>query len=96
MIQSTSNSHGSDRTASIAPPTGSSVAPKAPRADDGDSLSTPNAEILRQALESTPEVRPDVVENGKKLAVDPNYPPREIIEQLARLFNQSIDLTESV
>lgn len=57
----------------------------------GDTLDTTSSTSLREALSALPEVRPDSVEQGRKLAMDPNYPPRAIIENIARLFIQSQD-----
>lgn len=59
----------------------------------GDTLDTTGGTALRESLAALPEVRPDAVEQGKKLAMDPNYPPRAIIENIARLFINSQDLT---
>jgi hypothetical protein len=63
-------------------------------ADSTDHLSSPNSQALREALNHSPEVRPEVVERGHRLAVDPNYPPREIIMSLAKLLSNSADLSE--
>jgi len=60
----------------------------------GDRLSSANTDALREALNNTPEVRPDVVKRGRELAVDLNYPPREIIAQLAKLMLASNDLSD--
>lgn len=56
-----------------------------------DSLSTENAVGLQNALAVTPEIRPEVVARAEKLAVDLNYPPREIIERVASLIASSHD-----
>jgi len=94
MIQSTSQSHSSFRADAIPPAGSQSPAPKKLDAASTDSLSTDNAESLHRALASTPEIRPEVVEMGHHLAVDPNYPPRQIIEQLAKMFTESADPAE--
>lgn len=93
MIQPTSNFHGYHRTDAVSgssakPAQGSSVKPPS---DDsaGERLSSTNTDALREALSNSPEVRPEMVERGKRLAVDPNYPPREIIEKLADLMLKS-------
>lgn len=57
----------------------------------GEQLSTIHAENLRAALTRTPEIRPEVVERARGLAADPNYPPRQIIEDVARLITMSGD-----
>ena len=59
-----------------------------------DRLSAASQEALQAALRQQPEVRPEVVENGRKLAVDGNYPPREIIRQLSEMLMKSADLSE--
>ena len=69
----------------------SSTAASAPRED---SLSTSNANDLKAALDRTETLRPDVVERASHLAVDMNYPPRQIIEQVANLIAASHDLSE--
>lgn len=90
MIQPTSNFHGYSRTDAVsgspAKPTASSKVAASSEDSGGERLSSTNTEALREALNSTPEIRPEVVERGKRLAVDPNYPPREIIENLADLM----------
>jgi hypothetical protein len=91
MIHSTSQSHGSYRADAIPPHDGLSHAPRKIQQPGIDSLSTENAESLRQSLANTPEIRPEVVEAGRRLAIDPNYPPREIIEQLAKMFTNAVD-----
>jgi len=45
-------------------------------------------------LESSPEIRPEMVELGQALAIDPNYPPRHIIDQLAKMFTNASDPSE--
>ena len=62
--------------------------------ESGDRLSSANTQALREALNNSPEIRPEVVEKGKNLAVDPNYPPRELIERLAKLMVESRDASE--
>jgi hypothetical protein len=90
MIQPTSNFHGYSRTDALS---GSGAKPvsgpkKNAQADaaEGESFSSANTNALREALSRSPEVRPEVVERGKHLAVDPNYPPREIIDRIAELM----------
>ena len=56
-----------------------------------DTLDTQSSTSLREALAALPEVRPESVEQGRRLAMDPNYPPRAIIENIARLFVESKD-----
>jgi hypothetical protein len=92
MITNSTSSHGT-------PPPSADFSKKSRsinRSTDtaGENLSTHHAETLKQALARTPEIRPEVVENGQKLAVDPQYPPREIIEDISRLITASEDLTQ--
>ena len=95
MIHSTSNLHGYNRMDPVA----LSVAkqPPTPSTDteSGERLSSANTQALREALNNSPEIRSDVVAKGKALAVDPNYPPREIIEGLAKLMVETRDAAES-
>lgn len=44
------------------------------------------AEALRQALERTPDIRPEAVERGRALVETRNYPPPEALDRLARLL----------
>lgn len=91
MIHSTSSSYGSPRANGL-PPAGSQPPTSRPTpAANQESLSTSQTESLRESLKSTPEIRPEVVAQGERLAVDPNYPPLQIIEGLAKMFVQSND-----
>ncbi|MFT3783353.1 MAG: hypothetical protein QM790_15185 [Nibricoccus sp.] len=93
MIQPTSNISGYYRTDALSNSTGQKTPASKVQADNNDSLSKANTQSLREALANTPEVRPAVVERGKALAVDPTYPPRQLIESLAQLFVSSRDLS---
>ncbi len=92
MITNTNNV-GSPQTHALDPrrERASSAAASSPRED---SLSTANANDLKAALARTDTVRPEVVERASHLAVDMNYPPRQIIEQVASLLAASHDLSE--
>jgi hypothetical protein len=91
MIHSTSNSPS---LPGGLPPVGGKPAGKpAPAAQSRDTLDTTASTALRDALAALPEVRPEVVEKGRQLVVDTNYPPRAIIEDIARLIVQSRDLS---
>lgn len=57
-------------------------------------LSASSQETLQSVLESQPEVRPEVVERGRSLAIDANYPPKEIIRKLSEMLLQTSDLSE--
>ncbi len=72
-----------------------SQAPAVGPAAGGERLSTANANGLREALAATPEIRPEVVARAQALAVDPNYPPLEIIERVASLLANSQDPSEA-
>jgi D-mannonate dehydratase len=67
--------------------------PSAAPAAATDNLSTSNLDRLKAALAATPEIRPEMVAHGVKLALDPNYPPLEIIEDVARIIVSSEDLS---
>ena len=41
---------------------------------------------LLDQVRDLPEVRSDIVEIGRRLAQDPNYPPDEIIDKIANLL----------
>jgi hypothetical protein len=61
---------------------------------DRDTLSTDNADRVRAALASDPEVRPDAVARGRALAADPSYPPAAVIRQVAGQILNAPDLSE--
>lgn len=90
MIQSTSNLSGYYRADSISTSGQKSFTAKA-QPEVGDSLSSANTSNLREALAQTSEIRPEIVARGKALAVDPSYPPRQILEGLAKLMVDSRD-----
>lgn len=48
----------------------------------GDKLQLSALDALRQS----PEVRPEVVAKGKELLNDPNFPSKEMIDDLAKLI----------
>ena len=39
-----------------------------------------------EALRKEPEIRPEVVEKGKALLNDPNYPSQEMVDAIAKLI----------
>lgn len=97
MIQPSSPYQGSPRIAGPTPHSASASArPTTPSTVGTDQLSIAGAESLRSALSATPEVRPEVVTEGRRLAVDPNYPPLQIIEELAKMLLHSADPAENV
>jgi hypothetical protein len=94
MIQPTSNFSGPHRPENLGTPAQKQPA-SAPASETlGDRLSSSNSQALRTALSNTPEIRPEVVERGRLLAADSNYPPRQIIDGIARLMTETADLTE--
>ena len=95
MIQSTSNLTGYYRTESLSIQPGQKTPPTTIQKDTGDHLSSASTDSLRTALAQTQEIRPEVVTRGKALAVDPNYPPRQLIESLSKLMIESRDPSAS-
>lgn len=94
MIQPTSNFLGFNRGDAIGSATPKAAPTTSSTAESGDRLLSLNSDALHAALKSTPEIRPDVVARGQDLRVDLNYPSREIIRGLSRLFINSTDLSE--
>jgi len=67
-----------------------SAAP-AKSASEPDRLATSGAQALSAALHDQPEIRPEVVERGRALAADPNYPSAEILLDISRRILASPD-----
>lgn len=91
MINSTTST---DRTASaetISAQGNPATRPTAPRTD---LLSTENVAFLRAELNRQPEIRPEVLERARALAIDPNYPSRETMQKLAGMMLNSPDLSD--
>jgi hypothetical protein len=44
------------------------------------------AAALEKALANTPEVRPERVDQARRLVGDPEYPPRETLQRIATLL----------
>ena len=59
-----------------------------------DQISTEHAAFLRAELQRQPEVRAEVVERAKQLAADPNYPPTEVLRNVAAQILRAPDLSE--
>lgn len=95
MIQPTSHSSGFLRTDALSQSKGQKTPVAQNQANNSDTLSSANTQSLREALAQTSEIRPQMVARGKALAIDPTYPPRQIIESLAKLFVDSRDLSTS-
>lgn len=51
-----------------------------------DGASFEQSAQLEQALQSSPDVRAEVVEKARKLIEDTNYPPPEAINRIANLL----------
>jgi hypothetical protein len=95
MIQPTSQfSSGYIRTDALSSQASQKASEDVPSTEASDSLSSQQTDMLREALASTPEVRPEVVQRGKELAASSSYPPRVIIENLAKMLAASQDLSE--
>ena len=58
--------------------------------DANDEVSTDAAQKSKELLESVEEVRPEVVERGKKLAASSDYPPADVVEKLARFLSDKL------
>ena len=97
MIQPSYPHQGSTRVAGTpTPPAPASNRSSIASLPGSDHLSFTGSESLRAALAATPEIRPEVVAEGRHLAIDPNYPPLQIIEELAKVLLQSADPSEQV
>jgi hypothetical protein len=91
MIQPTSNSFGYGRTDALAHATPKAAPATPPSSESIDRLTSTSTQAYKAALNETPEIRADVVERARHLAVDPNYPPRELILRLAKMITESVD-----
>jgi hypothetical protein len=94
MIHSTSNNSGYPRADALAHLAKQNTPSARAEVSNSEKLSRVQTDSLNSALANSPEVRPEVVERAKRLAVDPNYPPRQIIEQLAKLVIAAQDPAE--
>ncbi len=52
----------------------------------GDRFSADDSAAIRSALDAIPEIRPEVVERGRRLLADPNYPSAKVVDAIARLI----------
>jgi predicted unusual protein kinase regulating ubiquinone biosynthesis (AarF/ABC1/UbiB family) len=93
MINSTSKTDSRVRPEIIAGKSPATPA-SAPRPPETDRLNAASQDSLRAALQQQPEVRPEFVALGQKLAVDANYPPKEIIRQISKMLIASVDASE--
>ncbi|PTY05077.1 hypothetical protein DB347_16485 [Opitutaceae bacterium EW11] len=94
MIQPTSNYLGFNRADALANAAAKNASADQSPTSSGDRLSSSSSDALKQALNNSPEIRPDVVARGNHLAVDLYYPPRELIQRLAKMITDSVDLSE--
>lgn len=51
-----------------------------------DSISVERSISIDNAMAAIPEIRPEVVERGRQLRADPNYPGPEITRRIAALI----------
>ena len=54
--------------------------------EDADKLSTQMTDKVRATLAAMPEIRPEVVERGRQLLANPNYPSPEIVNSIAGMI----------
>jgi cytidylate kinase len=54
--------------------------------DESDTLSAEMTDKVRASLAAMPEIRPEVVERGRQLAANPNWPTPEIINNIAGMI----------
>jgi hypothetical protein len=48
------------------------------------------SEALARALADAPDVRPEALERGSRIAGNPKYPPSEMIDGIANLLAQGV------
>ena len=53
---------------------------------NGDSISIERSMRIGSAMDRMPEIRPEMVERGRQLLADPNYPSPEITRNIASLI----------
>ena len=91
MISSTSSTDRAARPDLVSGPAPATERPQTPRSDQ---ISTEGAAFLKAELDRQPEIRPEVVERARALATDPNYPPVEVLRNVAEQILNSPDLSE--
>jgi hypothetical protein len=91
MIDSTSSSHWTPQLARVVPSGPAATRPPHARPDRiaAESIAYLRTELLRQ-----PEIRPEVLQRARALAVDPGYPPPSMNQTLARLILDAPDYSE--
>lgn len=50
------------------------------------------SEALSRALAETPDLRPEALERGQLIAGNPKYPPAEMIDGIANLLAQGVQI----
>ena len=63
--------------------------PPPPPAADVSSQAASQQAVFAAQVAAQPTVRPDQVERAKQLLSSPNYPPRAIVESVAKLIADS-------
>lgn len=91
---SSSSASASARQVAIAAASPTSTAPAKSRPID--QIHIDKASALRSNLQQVPEIRPEVVERAKALAVDPSYPSDGIIHAISKAIVNSPDLSEDL
>jgi hypothetical protein len=91
MIDSTSSSEGANRAGAEPEGNGKRATPE--RAGGKRDRRSAAAERPRKALSREPEIRPEVVARGRKLAADPDYPSASVIQRVAAMIVNSPDLS---
>lgn len=92
MINSTSSATRAVHTGPVAAIGQTPVKPTPPRSDQ---LSTESAAFLREALARQPEIRPEMVERGRTLAADPEYPSVDVLRKVGAAILSAPDLADS-
>jgi len=90
MINSTSSSDRPARTDAVPP----AATTRRPFEVAADQFNARQADALRAALASQPEIRPAVLARGRALAADPGYPPAAVIRQVAEKIISAPDLAD--
>ena len=76
-----------ESTFSIVPREGFSSAPRATKPESGEAWTSFERQHSHEAeLASAPDVRSSAVARGRALIADPNYPSRQQLGKIARVF----------
>ena len=57
----------------------------------GDTVVFDSAQALNKALDTTPDVRPDVVARARAVVAGSSYPPQETIQRISALLAIHLD-----